>query len=676
MDQDVLGRNYEIKSDGSKVSVRGRLRKSLRQWKQINAPQFVLETIEFGYKLPLLTTPPPRIFRNNKSALDERLFVEDAIHSLLVLNCIVELAESPGIINPLSVSKQKSGKKRLILDLRHINRHLYKSKFKCEDLSVAKEVLRPGDFMFSFDLKSGYHHIDIFPEHRKFLAFSWSFADGSVRYFMFSVLPFGLSSAPYIFTKLLKPLVKKWRGEGKSIILFLDDGLGAAQPFNLAKICSLQIHADLLKFGLLPNEEKCVWEPCQSIVWLGTVINTANSSIAATDKRIESLASDLDDLLRDSHVAVHVKRVATVAGKIISLSNCIGNVTRLMSRNLYSLINSASTWFDFVKLSKEVVIELAFWRENLCKCNGIPIWPVEVRPTRIVYSDASSVGCGSVIAIEGKVFQQNWSELESSRSSTFRELKAVSLSLDAFIEELKSRTVSWFTDNQNVVSIVNKGSKVPELNSISLEIFQKCMLNGITIDVNWIPRDFNNVADEISKIIDYDDYTINDDIFAFLDESWGPHTIDRFACHYNKKLALFNSKFFQPGTSGVNAFSQDWAFANNWLCPPTYLTVRVVNHLKICRAAGTLIVPLWRSAHFWTIICDDGVHFSNFVHDWYVLPHIPNLFIRGKAKNCIFGNGQLKFIMLALRIDFSVPPRSAVRGFCTEFNQLCTVCTT
>ena len=90
-----------------------------------------------------------------------------------------------------------------------------------------------------------------------------------------------------------------------------------------------------------------------------------------------------------------------------------------MPRNLYSLINSASTWFDHVKLSKEVLIELSFWRENLCKCNGVPIWPVKVSPTRIVYSDASSVGCGSVIAIEGKVFQQKWSALESSRSSTF-----------------------------------------------------------------------------------------------------------------------------------------------------------------------------------------------------------------------------------------------------------------
>ena len=78
------------------------------------------------------------------------------------------------------------------------------------------------------------------------------------------------------------------------------------------------------------------------------------------------------------------------------------------------------------------------------------------------------------------------------------------------------------------------------------------MLNGMSIDVNWIPRDLNYVADEISKIIDYDDYTTH-----FLDHRWGPHTIDCFACHYNSKLLLFNLKFFQPGTSGVNAFCQD-----------------------------------------------------------------------------------------------------------------------
>ena len=33
-------------------------------------------------------------------------------------------------------------------------------------------------FVFSFDLKSVYHHVDIFPDHCKYLAFSWEFAPG------------------------------------------------------------------------------------------------------------------------------------------------------------------------------------------------------------------------------------------------------------------------------------------------------------------------------------------------------------------------------------------------------------------------------------------------------------------------------------------------------------------
>ena len=130
LDQEDLGRKYEIKPACSEISVKGRFRRALGHWKQINAPQFISETIEFGYKLPFLTTPLAIIFRNNKSTLDEPAFVESAIHSFLDLNCIEELMEPPEIINPLSVSKQKSGKKRLILDIRHVNFHLLNSNTK------------------------------------------------------------------------------------------------------------------------------------------------------------------------------------------------------------------------------------------------------------------------------------------------------------------------------------------------------------------------------------------------------------------------------------------------------------------------------------------------------------------------------------------------------------------
>ena len=79
---------YEFKSNDVALSVRGRLRKSLQFWKDTDAPRFVIDTIEFGYKLPLLQIPPPFVVKNNKSAIQESAFVESAIGELLSLKCI------------------------------------------------------------------------------------------------------------------------------------------------------------------------------------------------------------------------------------------------------------------------------------------------------------------------------------------------------------------------------------------------------------------------------------------------------------------------------------------------------------------------------------------------------------------------------------------------------------
>ena len=89
--------------------------------------------------------------------------MEISIDELLSLGCISKVSAEPDIVNSLSVSISKSSKKRLILDLRHISKCIFKNKFKCEDISIVKEILNPGDLMFSFDLKSSYHHVE---EHR------------------------------------------------------------------------------------------------------------------------------------------------------------------------------------------------------------------------------------------------------------------------------------------------------------------------------------------------------------------------------------------------------------------------------------------------------------------------------------------------------------------------------
>ena len=69
------------------------------------------------------------------------------------------------------------------------------------------------------------------------------------------------------------------------------------------------------------------------------------------------------------------------------------------------------------------------------------------------------------------------------------------------------------------------------------------MSSGISLEMKWIPGDSNNQADSLSRIIDFDDYSINDDVFHMLYCKWWPHTVDRFACSYNAKLSRFNSRF-------------------------------------------------------------------------------------------------------------------------------------
>ena len=205
--------------------MKGNLRHNIKFWKSIGAPYYILSLIENGYKLPFVSLPEPVKLRNNKSARLHADFVDQAIHELVFSGRICVVAQKPLVVNPLSVAKQPCGKKRLILDLRHVNKCLVKQRVKYEDWKFALAYFTKGSYMFSFDLKSGYHHVEISQDYQTYLGFSWEASDsGDEIFYVFTVLPFGLSTALYVFTKLLKPLEKHWRLQGISLAIFLDDG--------------------------------------------------------------------------------------------------------------------------------------------------------------------------------------------------------------------------------------------------------------------------------------------------------------------------------------------------------------------------------------------------------------------------------------------------------------------
>ena len=101
-----------------------------------------------------------------------------------------------------------------------------------------------------------------------------------------------------------------------------------------------------------------------------------------------------------------------------------------------------------------------------------------------------------------------------------------------------------------------------------MEIFSVFVNNSIRLEPEWIPREQNELADYYSRIVDLDDYMLNPSVFAWRDELWGPHSIDRSVGPNNACLDTFNTRFWTPGSEAVGAFT---CTNNNWLFPPCLL---------------------------------------------------------------------------------------------------------
>ena len=656
--------------------VRGRLRQHFHAWKEIEATEPVLNIINEGYKLPLLTIPQSVILRNNKSAFNNCTFVSQAIDDLLTSRCIEIIDSQPWVVNPLSVSVRDNGKKRLVLDLRHVNPHLYKYKFKCEDITVAQQLLGEGYYLYTFDIKSAYHHVEIFESHRSYLGFQWQY-HGKPTFFVFNVLPFGLSTAPYIFTKLLKPAVSHWRSSGIKVCMFLDDGLGGNSSFESASVDAKTVETGLCSLGFVLSSSKCNWQPALVQTWLGHVFNMLKNQLFVTESRMSKLKESLTILLNNPN-QITAKCLAQVTGRIVSMSKAIGSSVYLHTRHMYYAIESRQSWDSIISCSPKLMEELHFWDTNVDTLNGTKLFDSPQSFDSVVYSDASGHGYGGYI-ISGKerlICQGQWASDEKSKSSTWRELKAVHNMLLSAGSALQGYNIQWHTDNQNITRIIHRGSMKTDLEALVEDIVHLCAKYHIIVTPIWIPREENQLADYLSKLTDVDDWGIQPHIFQWITTLWGPFTIDRFATWYNAKCRRFNSRFWNPGCEGVDAFSLNWSGENNWVVPPPNQIVRVWKHFQICKARGALVIPLWKGAVFWPCLCPDGIHLAKCITDWVGIPEFNSAAtIRGRTYNSMFHGEPLSFKLIAVHVNWQYFHKGrSDRGFCMSAKGFCDIC--
>jgi hypothetical protein len=166
--------------------------------------------------------------------------------------------------------------------------------------------------------------------------------------------------------------------------------------------------------------------------------------------------------------------------------------------------------------------------------------------------------------------------------------------------------MTLYFDNANAALICTKGSPKPRLQKYAENIADISVAFNIKLNTVWIPRDLNNLADSLSKVVDYEDYSLKTSVFDEICTEFGVRPIvDCFANDKNAKTKLFYSVTYCPNTAGIDCFAYNWKMAGLcWLFPPPRLIGKTLSHMQNCAAEGLLLVPQWRNSYFYPLLMD------------------------------------------------------------------------
>ncbi|XP_041425389.1 uncharacterized protein LOC121395599 [Xenopus laevis] len=202
------------------------------------------------------------------------------------LDCINKMAQS-GVIVPVPPSEtfsgfysnlflvpKKDGSFRPVLDLKFLNKYIRSVRFKMETLRSVIRGMESREFLMSLDIKDAYLHVPIWPPHHRFLRFAFK-----NRHFQFVALPFGLTSAPRVFTKLMAVTAAALRLQGISVTPYLDDLLLKASTAERSEEDLRRAIVLLQEFGWTINWKKSNLVPSHQMTFLGLEFNTLTQRV-------------------------------------------------------------------------------------------------------------------------------------------------------------------------------------------------------------------------------------------------------------------------------------------------------------------------------------------------------------------------------------------------------------
>ena len=209
--------------------------------------------------------------------------------------------------------------------------------------------------------------VSVHPSHRKYLRFVW---DKEV--YQFVSLPFGLASAPRVFTKLLKPVVSLLRRLGMRLVQYLDDGLFMSQdPLGQARDRDTALFV-MMKLGFTVNWEKSELNPKQVIKFLGMTIDSHKMLLSMPPGKVQSIKAKCQQLL--TLKCTTVRQVAKLVGKIAASVKAVlpGQLfcRQLQMLKTQGLLAQQQNYEAEITLTPECKEELQWWIECLDQHNG------------------------------------------------------------------------------------------------------------------------------------------------------------------------------------------------------------------------------------------------------------------------------------------------------------------
>ena len=419
------------------------------------------------------------------------------IQKLLALGSIVETNHTLGefISSIFFVPKTDAdGPSRFILNLEKLNKFLQNEHFKM-DYRTVRRLMTPKCYFGSID-KEAYNLIPIQWKHRKYLRYVW---DGKL--YEFTCLPFGLSSGPRLFTKILKPVTAWLRTHGVTMVVYLDDILILESTERSCELALFKTIGFLESLGFVINYEKSQIIPTQSIRYLGFIFDSKNMSVSLpTEKR--------DKILKLCHLLKHklvltVREFAQFIGTLVSVCPAVPYgilYTKIFENAKFmALRNNPSDYERKVSISKHIIADFEWWEQTIP--TALSIIRTDTYALEI-FSDASKSGWG--IACGKNRSHGWWSSDEAAEPINILELRAAYYGLKCYAASLSSIQILLRIDNTTAISYINRmgGVQLHKYNDLARKIWQFCESRQIWIFASYIASKSNIIADAESRCQD------------------------------------------------------------------------------------------------------------------------------------------------------------------------------